>query len=225
VARNKVTGGLTTGEISSLLAKVYGGSVSKDTISKITDKVLADMAEWQNRPLGQCLSGDLIDAMVVKIRDGLVANRPVYCAVGVTVDGERDILGLWVGTDCEGAKYWQQVLNEIMATVGPDLMSSLKIKNRSVKDACIVASDGLTGLSESITATWPEAIHQTCVLHLVRNTFRYASKSDWPALAADLRPACQAATDAAAFPSCRSRDLNGEKPRHGTAYNFTPRSN
>ena len=89
MARNKVTGGLTTGEISSLLAKVYGGSVSKDTISKITDKVLADMAEWQNRPLGQCLSGDLIDAMVVKIRDGLVANRPVYCAVGVTVDGER----------------------------------------------------------------------------------------------------------------------------------------
>jgi putative transposase len=66
---------------------------------------------------GQCLSGDLIDAMVVKIRDGLVANRPVYCAVGVTGDGERDILGLWVGIGCEGAKYWQQVLNEIMATV------------------------------------------------------------------------------------------------------------
>lgn len=185
--------GLTTGEISALFAEVYGADVSKDSISKITDKVLAKMAEWQNRPLDSVYPVNFMDAMVVKIRDGLVANRPVSCAVGVTVDGERDILGLWVGPGGEGAKYWQQVLNEIMGTVGPDLMSSLKIKNRGVKDACIVVSDGLTGLSESITASWPEAIHETCVMHLIRNTFRYASKSDLPALAADLRPACRTA--------------------------------
>lgn len=176
--------GLTTGEISALFAEVWGADVSKDTISKITDKVLAEMTDWQNRPLDTVYPVVFIDAMVVKIRDGLVANRPIYCAIGVTVDGERDILGLWVGTGGEGAKYWQQVLTEI--------------KNRGVKDVCIVVSDGLTGISESITATWPEAIHQTCVLHLIRNTFRYASKADWPAIAADLRPVYQAPTEAAA---------------------------
>ena len=92
--------------------------------------------------------------MVVKIRDGMVANRPVYCAIGVTLQGERDILGLWMGTGGEGAKYWQQVLAEI--------------KNRGTKDVCIVVSDGLTGMTEAITATWPLAIHQTCVIHLLR---------------------------------------------------------
>ena len=115
--------------------------------------VLAEMTEWQNRPLDGVYPVVFIDAMVVKIRDGLVANRPIYCAIGVTVDGERDILGLWVGSGGEGAKYWQQVLTEI--------------KNRGVKDVCIVVSDGLTGMTESIAATWPLAIHQTCVLHLI----------------------------------------------------------
>ena len=176
--------GLTTGEISALFAEVYGAEVSKDTISKITDKVLAELTEWQNRPLDAVYPVIFIDAMVVKIRDGMVANRPIYCAIGVTVEGLRDVLGLWVGTGGEGAKYWQQVLTEI--------------KNRGVKDACIVVSDGLTGLSDSITATWPLAIHQTCVLHLIRNTFRYASKADWPAIANELKPIYQAPTEAAA---------------------------
>jgi transposase-like protein len=92
-----------------------------------------------------------IDCIVVKIRDGQVANRPIYTAIGVTVDGERDILGLWVRTGGEGAKYWQQVLTEI--------------KNRGVEDVCIVVCDGLKGLPDSITATWPAAITQTCVIH------------------------------------------------------------
>jgi transposase-like protein len=176
--------GLTTGEISALFAEVWGADVSKDTISKITDKVLAEMTEWQNRPLDTVYPVVFIDAMVVKIRDGLVANRPIYCAIGVTVDGERDILGLWVGTGGEGAKYWLQVLTEI--------------KNRGTKDVCIVVSDGLTGMTESIAATWPQATHQTCVLHLIRNTFRYASKADWSAIANDLRPVYRAPTEAAA---------------------------
>jgi transposase-like protein len=90
---------------------------------------------------------------VVKIRDGQVANRPVYTAIGVSVDGQRDILGLWVGTGGEGAKYWLQVLTEI--------------KNRGVEDVCIVVCDGLKGLPESIAATWPLAVVQTCVLHLI----------------------------------------------------------
>jgi transposase-like protein len=125
-----------------------------------------------------------IDAIVVKIRDGQVTNRPVYTAVGVTVDGERDILGLWVGSGGEGAKFWLQVLTEV--------------KNRGTEDVCIVVCDGLKGLPEAIEATWPLAITQTCVLHLVRNTFRLASRADWDAIARDLRPIYLAPTEQAA---------------------------
>ncbi len=115
-----------------------------------------------------------IDAIVVKVRDGQVVNRPVYVVIGVTVNGERDILGLWAGDGSEGAKFWLAVLTEI--------------KNRGVDDVCIVVCDGLQGLPESITTTWTYAQVQTCLLHLIRNTFRYASRSDWDELARDLRP-------------------------------------
>jgi len=174
--------GLTTGEVEAHLAEVYGTSISRETISKITDRVLGEMAEWQNRPLDRVYPVIFIDAIVVKIRDGQVANRPVYTAVGVTVDGKRDILGLWVGTGGEGAKYWLQVLTEI--------------KNRGVEDACIVVCDGLKGLPEAIEATWPLAPVQTCVLHLIRNTFRLASRADWDKMARDLRPVYTAVNEA-----------------------------
>lgn len=166
--------GLTTGEVSAHMAEVYGADVSKDTISRITDRVLDEMGDWQNRPLDRVYPVVFIDAMVVKIRDGQVTNRPVYAAIGVTVDGERDILGLWVGSGGEGAKFWLQVLTEI--------------KNRGTEDVCIVVCDGLKGLPEAINNTWPLAIVQTCVLHLIRNTFRFASKADWDTMARDLRP-------------------------------------
>ena len=174
--------GLTTGEVQAHLAETYGTDVSRETISKITDRVLDDLAEWQNRPLDRVYPVVFIDAIFVKIRDGQVANRPVYTAIGVTVDGQRDILGLWVGTGGEGAKYWLQVLTEI--------------KNRGVEDACIVVCDGLKGLTESIEATWPLAVVQTCVLHLIRNTFRLASRRDWDAMAKDLRPVYTAVNEA-----------------------------
>jgi len=166
--------GLTTGEVQAHLAEVYGSDVSRETISKITDAVLGEMTDWQNRPLDRVYPVIFIDAMVVKIRDGQVANRPIYTAVGVTVDGKRDILGLWAGTGGEGAKYWLQVLTEI--------------KNRGVEDVCIVCCDGLKGLPDAIAATWQLAIVQTCVLHLIRNTFRLASRADWDRMAKDLRP-------------------------------------
>ena len=174
--------GLTTGEVQAHLAETYGTDVSRETISKITDRVLDDLADWQNRPLDRVYPVIFIDAIVVKIRDGQVANRPVYTAIGVTVDGKREILGLWVGTGGEGAKYWLQVLTEI--------------KNRGVDDACIVVCDGLKGLPESIEATWPLAVVQTCVLHLIRNTFRLASRRDWDAMAKDLRPVYTAVNEA-----------------------------
>ena len=166
--------GLTTGEVQAHLAEVYGTEVSRETVSKITDAVLGEMAEWQNRPLDRVYPVVFIDAMVVKIRDGQVANRPIYCAIGVTVDGKRDILGLWAGSGGEGAKFWLGVLTEI--------------KNRGVDDVCIVACDGLKGLPDAIAATWQLAVVQTCVLHLIRNTFRLASRADWEKMSKDLRP-------------------------------------
>lgn len=174
--------GLTTGEVEAHLAEVYSTDISRETISKITDRVLGEMGEWQTRPLDRVYPVVFIDAIVVKIRDGQVANRPVYAAIGVTVDGKRDVLGLWVGTGGEGAKYWLAVLTEI--------------KNRGVDDACIVVCDGLKGLPESIAATWPLAVIQTCVLHLIRNTFRLASRADWDKMARDLRPVYTAVNEA-----------------------------
>jgi putative transposase len=166
--------GLTTGEIAAHFAEVYGATVSRDTISRITDKVIEEMTEWRNRPLDRVYPVLFIDAIVVKIRDGQVVNRPIYVVIGVTVNGERDILGLWAGDGNEGAKFWLAVLTEI--------------KNRGVDDVCIVVCDGLKGLPESITTIWSFAQVQACILHLIRNTFRYASRKDWDALARDLRP-------------------------------------
>jgi transposase-like protein len=160
--------------VSAHFADIYGATVSKDTISRITDKVLEEMAEWCARPLDAVYPVIFIDALVVKIRDGQVTNRPIYVVVGVTVNGERDILGLWAGDGGEGAKFWLAVLTDL--------------KNRGVTDVCIVVCDGLKGLPESITTTWTFATVQTCILHLIRNTFRYASKADWERLAKDLRP-------------------------------------
>ena len=121
--------GLTTGEISAHFAEIYGASVSKETVSRITDRVLEEMAAWQNRPLDEVYAAIFIDAIVDEIRDGQVANRPIYAAIGVTLDGEKDILGLWAGTGGEGAKFWMSVLTDI--------------KNRGVKDTFFLVCDGL----------------------------------------------------------------------------------
>ncbi len=176
--------GLTHGEISAHLAEVYGAEVSKQTISTITDSVLERMTEWQNRPLDRVYPVVFIDCVNVKIRDGQVANRPVYMALAVTAEGTRDILGLWVGDGSEGAKYWQHVLTEI--------------KNRGVADVLMVVCDGLKELPESVTRVWPLTVVQTCVVHLLRNSFRYAGRQDWEKLAKDLRPVYTAPTEAAA---------------------------
>ncbi|EST28291.1 hypothetical protein N566_08230 [Streptomycetaceae bacterium MP113-05] len=154
--------GLTHGEISAHLAEVYGASVSKQTISTITDSVIEGMHEWQNRPLDPVYPVIFIDAVHVKIRDGHVANRPIYVVMAVTVEGTREILGLWAGDGGEGAKYWLQVLTEV--------------KNRGVADACMVVCDGLKGLPDAIGTVWPQTITQTCVIHLLRGSFRYAAR-------------------------------------------------
>jgi putative transposase len=177
--------GLTHGEITAHLAEVYGAEVSKQTITAITDRVIEDMEAWRNRPLDPVYPVIFIDCIHVKIRDGQVANRPIYVALAVTVEGERDILGLWAGAGGEGAKYWLQVLTEL--------------KNRGVADVLMVVCDGLKGLPDAIGEVWPQAVVQTCIVHLLRNSFRYASRRDWPAIARDLKPVYQAPTEQAAL--------------------------
>ena len=166
--------GLTTGEISAHFEQIYGTSVSKETISRITDKVIEEMQSWASRPLDEVYAAIFIDAVVVKVRDGQVANRPVYAAIGVSLAGEKDVLGLWAGTGGEGAKFWMAVLTDL--------------RNRGVKDTFFVVCDGLKGLPEVVGNVWPLTTVQTCIIHLIRNTFRLASRRDWDALKHDVKP-------------------------------------
>jgi len=175
-------GSMTTGEIAAHLKRVYDTDISKETISKITDAIVAEMNEWLVRPLERVYPVIFIDAIVVKVRDGQVANRAFYTAIGVTVDGQRDILGLWPSSGGEGAKFWLAVLTEL--------------RNRGVTDVCIVCCDGLKGLPDAITTTWPSATVQTCVLHLIRNTFKFAARQHWDKMARELRPVYTAVNEA-----------------------------
>ena len=176
--------GLTTGEISAHFAEIYGASVSKETVSRITDRVVEEMQAWQARPLDEVYAAVFIDAIVVKVRDGQVANRPVYAAIGVTLAGDKDILGLWAGTGGEGAKFWMSVLTDL--------------RNRGIKDVFFVVCDGLKGLPDVVTNVWPRAIVQTCIVHLIRNTFRLTSKRDWDAMKRDVKLIYTAVNAAAA---------------------------
>jgi transposase-like protein len=166
--------GLTTGDISAHFNEIYGASVSKETISRITDKVVAEMNEWASRPLDAIYAAVFIDAIHVKVRDGQVANRPVYAAIGVTVDGHKDVLGLWMGTGGEGAKFWMSVL--------------VDLKNRGVGDVFFLVCDGLKGLPDVVANVWPRTIVQTCIVHLIRNTFRLISRRDWDTVKRDIKP-------------------------------------
>jgi transposase-like protein len=179
--------GLTHGEISAHLEEVYGAEVSKQTITAITDRVMEGMTEWQSRPLEPVYAVMFVDAIQVKIREGQVANRPIYLALGVTADGNRDVLGLWAGEhgDGEGAKFWLRVLSEI--------------KNRGTKDVLMLVCDGLKGLPDAVNSVWEKTIVQTCIVHLLRNTFKYASKRDWAQVAKDIKPVYTAPSEAAAL--------------------------
>jgi len=167
--------GLTHGEIAAHLAEVYGANVSKQTISTITDQAMDGMAEWQSRPLDPIYPVVFVDAINVKVRNEQVANRPVYVALAVTVEGTREILGIWAGDGGEGAKHWLQVFTEL--------------KNRGVSDVVMLVCDGLKGLPDPGAAGWPRpdvqtstvhllgavwarTIVQTCMVHLLRNRFR-----------------------------------------------------
>lgn len=177
--------GMTTGGIAEHLEEVYDTTISRDLVSTVTEKVTKEMREWQARPLDAVYPVIIIDAIFLKVREGTVANRPVYVVMGVNLAGYRDVLGMWVGpTGGEGAKHWLNVLTEL--------------KNRGILDACIVCCDGLKGLPEAINAVWPEAIVQTCVVHLFRNSLRLSSRKDWQKLTPGMRRIYTASTPAAA---------------------------
>src|SRR6478752_4463194 len=177
--------GLTTRDIRAHLREMYDVDVSPDLISRVTDAVLEELQDWQARPLDRVYPVVFFDALMVKIRDGVVANRPVYLAIGIDCDGAKNVLGLWVGPSTgESSKFWLTVLSEL--------------KSRGVADVCIVCCDGLTGLPDAIGVVWPQAVVQLCVVHLIRGSLRYASRKYWAPLAKDLRAVYTAADEAAA---------------------------
>ena len=193
--------GMTTGDIQAHLAEIYDTDISRDTISRITDAVVEDMVGWQNRPLDTIYAVILIDAIVVKIHDGQVANRPIYVAMGVNLHGERDVFGMWVGpTGGEGAKFWAGILTEL--------------RNRGIQDTFIVCCDGLKGLPDAIRATWPQAEVQLCVVHLVRSSLRFTSKKYWGQVCRELREIYTAADRRCGHGSLRRvrRTLAGAVP-------------
>src|SRR6266480_4147397 len=177
--------GMTTRDIRAHLREIYGVEVSPDLISRVTGAVIEELAEWQARPLDRVYPVVFVDALMVKIRDGVVTNRAVYVAIGIDCEGAKQVLGLWVGpTTGESAKFWLSVLSEL--------------KGRGLADVCIVCCDGLTGLPDAISVTWPAAVVQLCVVHLIRASLRYASRKYWAPLAKDLRTIYTAADETSA---------------------------
>lgn len=175
--------GMTVREIRGHLEELYGIDVSPDLISAVTDAVLDQVTEWQNRPLDVCYPLVFFDAIRVKIRDeGFVRNKAVYIALGILADGTKEILGIWI-EQTEGAKFWLRVMNEL--------------KTRGVQDILIAVVDGLKGFPEAITATFPQTTVQTCIVHLIRHSMSFVSWKDRKALAKALK-AIYRAKDASA---------------------------
>jgi putative transposase len=167
-------GGMTVRDISAHLSELYGVDVGRDTISRVTDAVLDDVIAWRTRPLEAVYPIVYFDAMFVKVReDRSVRSRACYLALGVTCDGEREVLGLW-WQETEGAKFWLAVLNDL--------------RRRGVQDVLISCVDGLKGFPEAIEATFPQTWVQTCIVHLIRASLRYVNYRDQRKVASALRP-------------------------------------
>jgi putative transposase len=178
-------GGMSVRDIASHLQRLYRVEIGRDTISRVTDAVLEDIAAWRSRPLERVYPIVYFDALMVKVtEDRSVRTRACYLAVGVSVDGDREALGIW-WQDSEGAKFWLAVLNDL--------------RQRGVEDVLIACVDGLAGFPEAIEAVFPEAWVQTCVVHQIRSSMRYVSYGDRRPLAKDLRPIYTAANADAAL--------------------------
>jgi putative transposase len=166
--------GMSTRDIEAHIAEIYGVHIGRDLISKVTDAVMDDARAWQQRPLDDIYPVVFLDALVLKIREGgTVQRRACYLAMGVGIDGSREVLGMWF-QETEGAKFWMQVLSEL--------------KQRGVSDILICCVDGLTGFPEAIEAVFPATTVQTCIVHLIRNSLKYVPRREFADVARDLKP-------------------------------------
>jgi len=166
--------GMSTRDIEAHLREIYGVSVGRDLISRVTDAVMEDARVWQQRPLEDVYPVLFLDALVLKIRDGgSVQRRACYLALAIGIDGEREVLGMWFQAN-EGAKFWMQVLTEL--------------KQRGVQDILICCVDGLKGFPEAIEAVFPQTTVQTCIVHLIRHSLKYVPRRQYDAVVKDLKP-------------------------------------
>jgi putative transposase len=176
--------GMSVRDIQAHLAEIYGTEVSPDLISSVTDAVVDELVAWQKRPLDAVWPIVYLDALVVKVRDqGVVRNKSVYVALGIGIEGKKEILGLWIEAN-EGAKFWLMVITEL--------------KNRGVEDMLIVCCDGLKGFPQAIEAAFPHALVQTCIVHMIRSSLRYVAWNNRKAVVADLKLVYRAETETAA---------------------------
>ena len=177
--------GMTTGDIEAHIQDIYGVDVSDTTVSRITDKILPVAKEWQQRPLESIYAVVLLDAIHYHVRsEGQIVKKAVYIAIGIDLDGHKDVLGMWVGEN-ESAKFWATVLNSL--------------KNRGVEDIFIACTDNLTGFSAAIEAVYPKTEIQNCIIHQLRNSSKYVSYKDLKALMADLKAVYAAVDEPAAL--------------------------
>lgn len=172
--------GMTTRDIQAAIKDMYGAEVSHTVISNVTQSVIEEVKTWQNRPLESIYPIVYLDCIVVKVhQEGRVINKSIYLALGVTIEGYKDLLGLWISEN-EGSKFWLSVLTDL--------------QGRGIKDAYIFCVDGLTGFPEAIAASFPRAKIQLCIVHLVRNALRYVPAKDMKAVAKDLKSIYNAPT-------------------------------
>ena len=173
--------GMTTRQISDTIEDIYGFETSEGFISDVTDKIMPQIEDWQNRPLDEIYPVVYIDAIHYSVRDdGIIRKLAAYVILGITVDGKKDVLSISV-EDNESSKYWLSVLNEL--------------KNRGVKDILVICADGLSGIKEAISAAFPNTEYQRCIVHQVRNTLKYVPDKDRKAFAKDLKTIYQAVNE------------------------------
>lgn len=173
--------GLTTREIVAAFKEMYGAEVSATLISRVTEAVIEQVTEWQNRPLDPIYPIVYLDCIVVKVRQNKqVINKAIYVALGIDLEGHKQLLGLWIG-ETEGAKFWLSVLTEL--------------QNRGVQDILIACVDGLSGFPEAIETAFPQTRIQLCIVHMVRNSLKYVSWKDYKAVTADLKQIYQSVTE------------------------------
>lgn len=189
--------GMSISDIKMQIQELYGAEISESLISRVTDNIMDEVRSWQNRPLEAVYAIVYFDALVVKVRqDKRIINKAVYVALGIDLSGRKDILGLWISEN-EGAKFW--------------LNNFTEMKNRGLKDILIACSDNLTGMSEAISAVYPQTEHQLCIVHQIRNSLTYVSYKDRKELAADLKLVYSSITEDAALAALSEFDLKWGK--------------